>query len=146
MTIQKTLTRHHSYDQPWKLRTILQWIICYILEPNWTFSRWWNYCAIQKQSTFQTIKYWRNTEGLGPKFTNFVILRNIHTIWSCISAKTGTVWVLKWHQLMQLNGMVRKCETQTIYGQTVKWERKPKAYIWTLFFHHHYLTIYTLKQ
>jgi len=23
MTIQKTLTRHHSYDQPWKLRTIL---------------------------------------------------------------------------------------------------------------------------
>jgi hypothetical protein len=61
MTIQKTLTRHHSYDQLWKLRTIFHWFICYILKPNWTFSRWWNCCAIQKQSTFQTIMFQRNT-------------------------------------------------------------------------------------
>jgi len=33
-----------------------------------------------KVESFSNSVYQRNTKGLGSKFTNFVILRNIHTI------------------------------------------------------------------
>ena len=40
-----------KYQWLWKIQ--FQWFINLLLQPNWTFSMW-NYCALQRQSNFQT--------------------------------------------------------------------------------------------
>jgi len=75
-----------NYEWIWKIRIIFN----ELSDSYATYYSPTEYAAVVKLlcylkvESFSNNVYQRNTKGLGSKFTNFVILRNIHTIWMCI--------------------------------------------------------------